>query len=177
MLELSEKLIHQQASRACKRRRGTVQNHQPPAQSQTGRPRRSRLPQCPSRARTKDASQDGARCNASPARIAHPAVAEFGAGAGRLDHGPDQQVADENSVRSQSHREVVQEIAQLSKDQDVKTKDHVGRVQGVLDSLAVRLRDDTEFATKAQSDPQPHDNDHGKSRFEVARRDQDDLSG
>ena len=35
--------------------------------------------------------------NGFPARIAHPAVAEFGAGAGRLDHGPDQQVADENS--------------------------------------------------------------------------------
>ena len=91
-------------------------------------PRRSWLPQCPSRAHTKDASQEGALCNAFPARIAHPAVAKFGAGAGRLDHGPDQQVADENSGRSQSHREVVQEIAQLSKEQDMKIKDHVGRI-------------------------------------------------
>ena len=42
--------------------------------------------------------------DAFPARIAHPAVAKFGAGAGRLDHGPDQQVADGNSVREQDHR-------------------------------------------------------------------------
>ena len=73
-----------------------------------------RLPQCPSRARTKDVSQEGALCNTFPAHIEHPAVAIFGAGAGRFDHRPDQQVADENSVRSQSHREVVQEIAQQS---------------------------------------------------------------
>ena len=86
---MSEKFIHRLVSRACKRRRGTVQNHQPPSQSQ-------------------------------------------------IDHGPDQQVADENSVRSQSRQEVVQEIAQLSKDQDVKAKDHVRRIQGVLESLAVR---------------------------------------
>ena len=31
-------------------------------------------------------------------------------GDGRLDHGPDQQAADENSVRSQSRRDAVQEI-------------------------------------------------------------------
>ena len=54
-----------------------------------------------------------------------------------LDHGLDQQVADENSVRSQSHREVVQEIAQLSSGQDAKTNDHVGRIQGVVRGLAV----------------------------------------
>ena len=34
-----------------------------------------------------------------------PTVARLGTGAGRLDHGPDQQVADESSVRDQSHRE------------------------------------------------------------------------
>ena len=61
-----------------------------------------------------------------------PAVAEFGAGAERLDHGLDQKVADENSVRSQSHREDAQEIAQLSSGQDATTNDHVGRIQGVV---------------------------------------------
>ena len=45
--------------------------------------------------------------SAFPVRIAHPAVAEFGAGAGRLDHGLDQQVADDSSLSSQSRREVV----------------------------------------------------------------------
>ena len=45
--------------------------------------------------------------SAFPARIAHPAVAEFGAGVGRLEHGLDQQVADDSSLSSQSHREVV----------------------------------------------------------------------
>ena len=34
--------------------------------------------------------------DAFPARIAHPADAESVAGAERLDHGPDQQIADEN---------------------------------------------------------------------------------
>ena len=53
-------------------------------------------------------------CSAFPARMTHPAVAEFGAGAGR---------ADEDST--------IEEIAQLSKDQDAKTKDHVGRIWGV----------------------------------------------
>ena len=37
----------------------------------------------------------------------HRAVAKSGAGAGKLDHEPDQQVADDSSVSSQSHREVV----------------------------------------------------------------------
>ena len=78
------------------------------------------------------------------------------------------------SARSQCHREVVQEITQLNKDQDVKTNDHVSRFQGVLHSLAVRVRDDAGFVTEARSDPQPHDSDHGKSRFEAARRDEDD---
>ena len=32
----------------------------------------------------------------------------------------------------------------------MKTNDHVGRIQCVLDSLAVRLRDDAEVVTKAQ---------------------------
>ena len=36
-----------------------------------------------------------------------PAVVKSGAGAGKLDHEPDQQVADVRSVSSQSHREVV----------------------------------------------------------------------
>ena len=43
--------------------------------------------------------------NASQLTIAHPAVAELGAGAGRIDHRFDQQVAEENSVRDQDHRE------------------------------------------------------------------------
>ena len=47
--------------------------------------------------------------NAFPARTAHPAVGELDTGAGRLDHGLDQQVADEDSVRSQCRREAVQE--------------------------------------------------------------------
>ena len=34
--------------------------------------------------------------DAFPARIAHPDDAESVAGAERLDHGPDQQIADEN---------------------------------------------------------------------------------
>ena len=55
-------------------------------------------------ARTKDVSQEGELCNDFPDQIAHPAVAELGAGAGRVDHGLDQQVADENSVRDQDHR-------------------------------------------------------------------------
>ena len=42
--------------------------------------------------------------DAFPPHIAHPAVAKFGAGAGRLDHGPDQQVADGNSVSEQGKR-------------------------------------------------------------------------
>ena len=77
-------------------------------------------------------------------------------------------------TKTPSEHRTIEETAQLSKDQDAKTKDHVGRIQSKMDSLAVRLCDDTEFATKAQSDSQSHDNDHGKSRFEVARRDQDD---
>ena len=69
--------------------------------------------------------------SAFPACIALP-VAEFGVGAERLHHGLDQKVADENSVRSQSHREDAQEVAQLSSGQDAKTNDHVGRIQGVV---------------------------------------------
>ena len=45
---------------------------------------------------------------------------------------------------------LLQEIAKLNRDQDMKSNDHVGRVQCVLDSFAVRLRDDAEFATKVQ---------------------------
>ena len=48
-----------------------------------------------------------------------------------------------------SENRTIEEIAQLSKDQDAKTKDHVGRIQSMLDSLAVRLCDETQFATKA----------------------------
>ena len=88
--------------------------------------------------------------NAFPVRTAHPAVGELDAGAGRLDHGPDQQFADENSVRRQSRGKVVASVAgdrPAEQGQDVKTKDHVLRMRGVLHSLAVRLRDDAEFAT------------------------------
>ena len=78
------------------------------------------------------------------------------------------------SVTSQSHRELVQEITQLNKDQDVKTNDHVSPIHGVFHIFAVRVRDDAGFVTEARSGPQPHGSDHGKSRFEAARRDQDD---
>ena len=40
--------------------------------------------------------------------------------------------------------------AHLSSGQDAKTNDHVGRIQGVVHSLAVKLRDDAEFVTQAQ---------------------------
>ena len=49
----------------------------------------------------------------------------------------------------------MQEIAQLSSGQDAKTNDHVGRIQGVVHSLAVQLRDEAEFVTQAQ-DTQIH---------------------
>ena len=81
-------------------------------------------------------------------------------GAEVAKHGLDQQVADESSIKDQS----LEEIAQPSRDQDVKIKDCVERVQRVLESQTVRLRDDAMWATKAriarQSDPQPHDDDH-----------------
>ena len=67
--------------------------------------------------------------NAFPARTGHPAVGELDAGARKLDHGPDQQEADENSVRKQSRREAVQEILQLSSGKDAKTNDHVDGTQ------------------------------------------------
>ena len=86
--------------------------------------------------------------SAFPARIAHPAVAEFGARAERLDQGLDQQVANENSVRSQSHRRLCRRSP--SSGQDAKTNDHVGSIQGVVHSLAVKLRDDAKFVTQAQ---------------------------
>ena len=43
----------------------------------------------------------------APSQLASriPTVGKLGAGAGRLAHGPDQQIADETSVRDQSHRE------------------------------------------------------------------------
>ena len=44
----------------------------------------------------------------------------------------------------------MKEILQLNKDQDVKTNDHVGRIQGVVHNVAVKLRDDAEFVTQAQ---------------------------
>ena len=43
-----------------------------------------------------------------------------------------------------------------------KNQYHVDRIQSVLVSLAVRVRDDTEFATEARSDPRSRDNGHGK---------------
>ena len=45
----------------------------------------------------------------------------------------------------------IEEIAQLSRDQDVKIKDCVGRIQRVLCSQTVRLRDGAVFATKART--------------------------
>ena len=45
---------------------------------------------------------------------------------------------------------VWQDITQLSRDQDVRSEDYVGRFHIVLDSLAVRLCEDAEFATKVQ---------------------------
>ena len=71
------------------------------------RPRRSQEPQCPSRARTQDASQEEHSTALSQLTSRIPAVVKSGAGAGKLDHEPDQQVADVRSVSSQSHREVV----------------------------------------------------------------------
>ena len=74
----------------------------------------------------------------------------------------------------------MQEIAQLSSGQDAKTNDHVGR-NPVYQTVWLRdLSDDAEFVTQAQdprpqSDPQPHDNGHGKSRFFAARLDQVSL--
>ena len=105
----------------------------------------------------------------------HPAVAKFGAGAGRLDHRPDQQVADENSVRDQDLRG----DRPADKGQEVKTKDHVGRIRCVLDSLAVRLRDDAEHVTKAQ-DPR-HNQIHSPfttvtESLDTKLRDQDDQT-
>ena len=70
----------------------------------------------------------------------------------------------------------IEEIAQLSRDQDVKIKDCVGRIQSVLYSQTERLRrvHDQGKDCEAQSDPRPHDDGFGESRFEAARRGQDD---
>ena len=89
-------------------KRSTAQNHQPPEQSQTASTQQAKAQ---SRAAVPKQSSHAGReprrtCySAFPARI--PAVAESGTGAGKLDHEPDQQVADDSSVSSQSHREVV----------------------------------------------------------------------
>ena len=122
--------------------------------------------------------------DAFPARIAHPAnvscIPPMSSSTRELEGSITNlinRLQMETSVRSQRHREVVQEITQLNKDQDVKTNDHVSRIQGVLHSLAVKVRDDAGFVTEARSDPQPHDSDHGKpsirSRQTRSRRPED----
>ena len=55
----------------------------------------------------EDASQEEHSTALSQLTSHIPAVVKSGAGAGKLDHEPDQQVADVRSVSSQSHREVV----------------------------------------------------------------------
>ena len=101
---------HQRTSQACRRRgaQPRTMSHQYRARLRPpSRPRRSQEPQCPSRARTQDASQEEHSTALSQLTSRIPAVVKSGAGAGKLDHEPDQQVADVRSVSSQSHREVV----------------------------------------------------------------------
>ena len=101
---------HQRTSQACRRRGAQPRtiSHQYRARLRPpSRPRRSQEPQCPSRARTQDASQEEHSTALSQLTSRIPAVVKSGAGAGKLDHEPDQQVADVRSVSSQSHREVV----------------------------------------------------------------------
>ena len=101
---------HQRTSQACRRRGAQPRtiSHQYKARLRPpSRPRRSQEPQCPSRARTQDASQEEHSTALSQLASRIPAVVKSGAGAGKLDHEPDQQVADDSSVGSQSHREVV----------------------------------------------------------------------
>ena len=66
---------------------------------------RSRSAQVELARRTRAKKEHSTALSQLSSRI--PAVAKSGAGAGKLDHEPDQQVADGCSVSSQSHREVV----------------------------------------------------------------------
>ena len=82
-------------------------------------------------------------------------------------------------TKTPSETRTIEEIAQPSKDQDAKTKDHVGRIQAVFDSLAVRLCDDAKFATKVQD--ARHDQTHShttaiKESLDPKLRDQDDQT-
>ena len=68
---------------------------------------------------------------------------------------------------------------ELNKDQDVKTNDHVSRIQGVLHSLAVKLRDDDEFVTEAQDPRYSQTHSHTtsmKERLDSKLRDRDDQT-
>ena len=135
---------HQRTSQACRRRGAqprTISQQYKARLRPPSRPRRSKEPQCPSRARTQDASQEEHSTALSQLASRIPAVAKPGAGAGRLDLEPDQQVADDSSVSSQTHREVV---TGDRPDQNVRIKDNVGRSQTVM------LRDDAEFKTKGK---------------------------
>ena len=101
---------HQRTSQACRRRGAQPRtiSHQYRARLRSpSRPRRSQEPQCPSRARTQDASQEEHFTALSQLTSHIPAVVKSGAGAGKLDHEPGQQVADVRSVSNESHREVV----------------------------------------------------------------------
>ena len=44
-----------------------------------------------------------------------------------------------SQAETPSENRTIEEIAQLSKDQDAKTKDHVGRVQSVLDNFGCEI--------------------------------------
>ena len=71
----------------------------------------------------------------------------------------------------------MQEIAQLSSGQDAKTNDHVGRIQGVVRSLAVKFRDDAELVTKAQDPRYSQTHSHMttiKESLDSKLRDRDD---
>ena len=167
---------HRRTSRACKRRGAHPRT--------ISRQHRARL-RPSSRARTRDASQEGTLYSAFPACIAYPP--QLPSSARELEDLTTDLI---NMLQTEAPSETraIEKIAQLTRDQDVKIEDIVGRIQSVLGSLAVRLRDDAVFATKAriarvrdqgkdceaQSDPQPHDNDRRKSRFETTRRGQDD---
>ena len=83
-------------------KRSTAQNHQPPVQSQIASTQQAKAES--GAAVPKQSSHAGREprrtfYSAFPARIAHPCSCQV--------HEPDQQVTDDSSVSSQSHREVV----------------------------------------------------------------------
>ena len=71
--------------------------------------------------------------------------------------------------KAPSETRAIEEIAQLSRDQDVKIKDCVGPILSRDHSHVCDQGKDCE----AQSDTRPHDDSHEESRFEAARRGQD----